>query len=343
MLTKRQLLILNSIIELFTIDGQPVGSKKLVDLEIIGASSATIRNEMNVLEELGFIEKVHSSSGRIPSVKGYRFYVDNLMEPKIINDAKRTKIKTIMNTHVYQMSDIFNQSAELLSDLTSYTSIVLGPQSKLKKLTGFRIVQLNKKQMLIVMQLDNYDVQNMIFRIPNGLDINHIRKVADFMNNNLVGESLPTVYYALKNDIPEMFEEFLELNWDVAKTLEKTLSYYDNEQLFISGKTNLLDFTDNMQVRQIKDLYNLLDNVGMLSSLLNNHYNIGNNFDIRIGEEFEHQLLESFSLITVPYHDNQFGNGVIAVLGPKNMTYDATLGVIQELRTELLDRLEDFY
>jgi len=343
MLTQRQLLILYKIIEQFTENGQPVSSKILVEDGSVDASSATIRNEMSVLEELDYIQKVHSSSGRIPSVKGYRFYVDNLLRPKNVRKKERTRIKHMMDSRILQMSDMFYQSAELLSELTNYTAIVLGPQSRLNTLTGFRIVPLNDKQMMLVLQLDNYEVQNMLFRVPKGLRAEHIKQVTDFMNRNLVGESLVTVYYALKNDLPKMFQKYLTLNWDVVSMLEETLQQTRDDQMFVSGKMNIFDFTEQMERKQVKDLYNLLDNEGTLFTLFNSLYDEEENIDIRIGKEFDNQLFEPFSLITVPYSDEHFGGGFIAVLGPTNMTYDSTIGVIQLLRKELLDKLEDFY
>jgi len=343
MLTQRQLLILYKIIEQFTETGQPVSSKILVEDGSVEASSATIRNEMSILEELDYIQKVHSSSGRIPSVKGYRFYVDNLLRPKNVRDKERNRIKHMMNSHPLQMRDMFYQSAELLSELTNYTAIVLGPQSKLNTLTGFRIIPLNGNQMMLVLQLDNHEVQNMLFRIPDGLRTEHIKQVTDFMNRNLVGESLVTVYYALKNDLPKMFQKYLALNWDVVSMLEETLTQTRDEQMFVSGKMNIFDFTEQMERKQVKDLYNLLDNEGTLFTLFNTLYDGEESIDIRIGDEFDNQLFEPFSLITVPYSDEHFGGGFIAVLGPTNMTYDSTIGVIQLLRKELLDKLEDFY
>lgn len=343
MLTPRQLLVLNNIIEIFTREGEPISSQSIVKKGDIVASSATIRNEMSILEKIGLIEKVHSSSGRIPTVKGYRFYVDNLLKPKQIQEAKRIEIKNFLDKHIFQMQDVFYQSAELISQLTNYTAIVLGPQSNLSRLTAFRILALNDQQMMILMQLDNHEVQSMSFRIPIGLEAEHIKQVTKFINQNLVGESLATVYHALKNDLPQMFEKYLEMNWDVPQMLERSLQSYSSERMFISGKPNLLDFTENMQVGQVKNLYRLLDNEGSLLTLLKAKHDAERTFDIQIGNEFEEQLLESFSLVTVPYYDQHFGKGFIAVLGPKNMTYDSTLGVIQVLKEELLEKLEDFY
>lgn len=343
MLTARQLLIFNNIIEIFTKDGEPISSQSIVKKGDIQASSATIRNEMITLEKLNLIEKVHKSSGRVPTVKGYRFYVDNLMKPRKIQGAKRIEIKDLFDKQVYQMRDVFYQSAELVSQLTNYTAIVLGPQSNSSHLTAFRILPLNNHQMMILLQLDNQEMQSMSFRIPKGLKASHIKQVTEFINQNLVGESLSVVYYALKNELPQLFERYLEMNWNIPKMLERSLQSYTDKNMFISGKSNLLDFTEDMQLAQVKDLYRLLDNDQTLLSLLKAENDLERNFDVQIGEEFDDQLLEAFSLITVPYQDKQFGRGLIAVLGPKNMTYDLTLGIVQVLKEELLDKLEDFY
>lgn len=343
MLTQRQLLILNNIIEIFTRDGEPISSQTIVKAGNMQASSATIRNEMSVLEKLNLIEKVHSSSGRIPTVKGYRFFVDNLMKPKAVHENKRIEIKDFLDKHIFQMQDVFYRSAELISKLTNYTAIVLGPQANLSHLTGFRIITLNEQQMMIVLQLDYKEVQSMSFKTPLGLKPEHIEQVTKFMNQNLVGEPLSVVYYALKNDLPQMFEKYLEMNWNVPEMLERSLRRYENKQMFVSGKPNILDFTEDMQVAQIKELYRLLDNEGTLLSLFDLNNNEERTYNVQIGDEFEDQLLESFSLVTVPYKDKHFGGGFIAVLGPTNMSYDATLGVIQVLKEELLGKLEDFY
>ncbi|MDN6730684.1 MAG: hypothetical protein L0L39_00740, partial [Atopostipes suicloacalis] len=216
-------------------------------------------------------------------------------------------------------------------------------QSNSSYLTAFRILAISNQQMMILLQLDNQEIQSMSFRIPKGLKVDHIKQVTQFINQNLVGEPLSVVYYALKNDLPQMFERYLEMNWNVSEMLERSLQSYTDKKMFVSGKSNLLDFTEDMQLEQVKDLYRLLDNDQTLLSLLKAKDDLERNFEIQIGDEFDDQLLESFSLVTVPYQDEQFGRGLIAVLGPKNMTYDLTLGIVQVLKEELLDKLEDFY
>lgn len=260
-----------------------------------------------------------------------------------MTEKDRGKIKRSLDTEIFEISDIFYQSAELLSELTNYTAIVLVPQSSSKRLTGFRMVPLNHRQMILIMQLDNFEVQNMIFKIPDELKIESIKEVTDFINKNLVGETLTTIFYVLKNDLPKLFEKYLNDNWNITNMLERVLVHFQDDQMFVSGKTNILDFTEDMNTRQVKDLYKLIDNDNTLITLFHSLYNRKGNVDIRIGDEFDNQLFESFSLMTVPYEDKRLGGGFIAVLGPTNMSYDSTLGVIQVLREELLDRLEVFY
>src|SRR5699024_7140649 len=153
--------------------------------------------------------------------RGYRIYVDHLMRPKRVNIHEGGKIKSYMDSQIFQISDVIYQSAELLSELKSYTAIVLGPQSKNKTLTDFRIIRENDQKMMLSIQLDNFEVQNMIFKILTNLHVENFKQVTDFMNKNLVGESLNTVYYALQNDLPRLFEKYLTMNWNIVEMLEQ--------------------------------------------------------------------------------------------------------------------------
>lgn len=339
-LTERQLIILETIIRLYTTNGQPIGSKTLVEEANIDASSATIRNEMSYLEELGFIQKTHSSSGRIPSLKGYRFYVDNLLRPKQVTQDKMAMINKAFGRHVRQMDDIMHQSAQLLSELTNYTAIVLGPQAKTSRLTGFRLVPLNDNQVMAIIQTDSGAIENMVFRLPQNVDESDLVKMTRIFNDHLVGYSLFDVYRKLQSDIPMLVRKYASSAKDVLSSLENILTKSQEERVHISGKTNLLDFTENMETGQVKSLYEILDNGGDLSSLIQQ---MKQDVEIRIGQELNHDLFNQFSLVTATYHVKGHGNGVIAVLGPTSMSYDKTLGVMEVFRNELTETLLRFY
>lgn len=340
MLTKRQLLILETIIGFYTTNGQPVSSKMLVEEANIEASSATIRNEMSFLEDLGFIQKTHSSSGRVPSLKGYRFYVDNLMRPKKLTQDKLALINQAFGQHVRQMDDIIHQSAQLLSELTSYTAIILGPKAQTSLLTGFRLVPLNNNQVMAIIQTDNGAIENMVFRLPQNVEESDINKISRIFNEHLVGHSLLEVYRKLQTDIPLLVRKYASSAKDVLSSIENILSKSQEERMHISGKSNLLDFTNHLETKQLKSLYEILDSEGDLGLLIQQ---MNQDIEVKIGQELNHDLFNEFSLVTATYHVKGHGNGIIAVLGPTSMSYDTTLGVMQVFRNELVESLLKFY
>ncbi|SFJ85691.1 heat-inducible transcription repressor HrcA [Marinilactibacillus piezotolerans] len=340
MLTERQLIILETIIRLFTSTSLPVGSKKLVDETNIEASSATIRNEMSSLEKMGFIEKTHSSSGRIPSLKGYRFYIDHLIQPKQVEKDQIVMINKAFGNHVRQMDDLFHQSAQLLSQLTSYTAFVLGPQGKTSKLTGFRLVLLNNHQVMAIIQTDTGAIENTVFRISKQVNESDIEKVTNIFNQHLVGYSLYEVYFKLQNDIPLLVEKYASSAKDMLITIEEVFGQPKEDRLHISGKTNLLDFTDHMDRKKLKSLYELLDNELDLNRILSK---ATQDFEVKIGTELNHELFDDFSLVTATYKVDGHGDGIIAVLGPTSMPYDQTFGVLEVFRKQLADTLLKFY
>ena len=176
MLTERQKLILSLIIQDFTNSGQPVGSKSLME-EGVKASSATIRNDMKALEELGMLEKTHSSSGRIPSVSGYRYYVDHLLTPAKVSNQEVAQIRNSLKKDIHEIDDIIQQSAKILSQVTSYTAFSLGPEMKDRTLTGFRIVPLNDRQILAIIVTDKGNVESQVFRVPENVESQDLEKM----------------------------------------------------------------------------------------------------------------------------------------------------------------------
>lgn len=340
MLTKRQLIILETIIKLFTSTSLPIGSKRIADETNIDASSATIRNEMSYLEKMGFIEKTHSSSGRIPSLKGYRFYVDHLIRPKQVEEEQILMINQAFGHHVRQMDDLFHQSAQLLSRLTSYTALVLGPKAQTSRLTGFRLVPLNNNQVMAIIQTDTGAIENTVFEMPSHIEDTDIEKITNIFNQHLVGYTLHEVYKKLHTDIPLLVDKYASRAKSMLITIDDIFGQSQEERLHISGKTNLLDFTDNMDRKKLKSLYELLDNELNLNRILNESTQ---DFEVKIGSELNHELFDNFSLVTATYRVGGHGEGMIAVLGPTSMPYDQTFGMLEAFRNQLSETLLRFY
>lgn len=341
MLTARQLLILEAIIHFYTTDGEAVGSKKIVDRTDIGASSATIRNEMSVLEKNGFIQKTHFSSGRIPSLKGYRFYVDHLMQPKRLSSDQLAKISYELSNQVKQMDDIINQSARILSDLTNYTAIVLGPQAKDSRLTGFRLVTLNENQIMAILQTDKNTVESLVFKAPSQVSSSDVEKITRIFNEHLVGDTLIEVYKKLQTDIPLLVNKYANNANDILLSIESALNKIQEKRVHVSGKTNIFDFTENMDIEQIKLLFDLLDNEDENLNYLMKYIN--KDINVKIGDELNDVVFQDLSLITANYNVGGYGTGVIAIIGPTSMPYSKTLGVMKSFRGELGKALLKYY
>ena len=187
MLTDRQLMILQVIVDDFIRSGQPIGSRSLSKKSDITFSSATIRNDMADLEEMGFIEKTHTSSGRVPSEKGYRYYVDHLLTPPLVRNEEIQMLNSVFVDRFYELEKIVQKSAQILSEITNYTAIVLGPKVRDNKLKKISLVPLNKEAAVAIIVTDTGHVENKLITLPPTIDVNQIEKMVNILNDQLVG------------------------------------------------------------------------------------------------------------------------------------------------------------
>ncbi len=339
MLTERQINILHLIIQIYTTTGIPVGSKTLMN-DGIAASSATIRNDMMVLEKYGFIEKTHSSSGRVPSIRGYRFYVDHILKPASVSSNELAVIKQSFGKDFYAINDIVEQSAKILSDLTSYTAFSLGPEVKERKLTGFRIVPLNAHQIMAIIVTDKGNVESQVFSIPTAISSEDIEKMIRIINEKLVGEPLLTVYHKLRTEIPLILQRYFQTPSGMMDLFDMVLGKAFEDRVFVGGGMNLLDFGVLQDLHQFKSLYSIINDKETLTTLLGNK---SGEISIQIGNELGNDILNNMSLITASYEVKGHGQGTIALLGPTNMSYDKMIGLIEVFRQELATHLVDYY
>lgn len=339
MLTDRQLNILRLLIQTYTSTGVPVGSKTLMN-EGIKASSATIRNDLGLLEELGLIEKTHSSSGRVPSVEGYRYYVDNLLQPSSISSRDLSVIRNSFEQEYNAIDDIIKRSADILSDLTSYTAFSLGPDVKDRRLTGFRVVPLNNQQIMAIIVTDKGNVESQVFNIPEDVSTADLEKMIQLINDTLVGEPLLTVYQKLKTDIPVLLQQYFKTPAGIMNLFNQILGQAFEERVYVGGQMNVLDFDGLTDLSQFKSVYSLMDNPDQLTELISS---ANSDIDVRIGHEINNDLLGNMSLITASYEIPGHGKGTIALLGPTNMSYSKVLGLVDAFRTELSQELTEYY
>lgn len=339
MLTKRQQTILRLIIQNYTSTGQPIGSKRLME-DGVAASSATIRNEMKALEDAGLLLKTHSSSGRIPSMSGYRYYVDYLLAPSEIDKGEMQTIRQSFGKEFHEINEIIKQSATILSNLTSYTAFSLGPDVKNRKLTGFRIVPLNNRQIIAIIVTDKGNVESQIFSIPKTMKSEDLEKMVRIINDKLIGEPLVTVYHRLRTEIPMILHKYFQTTEGILDLFDGMLSHLFEEKIYVSGRMNLLNFEPSQDVDQFKSMYSFMKDSEELTHLLAPR---NSTIQIRIGSELGNELLQNMSLIQASYDIEGHGQGTIALLGPTSMPYSRMFGLIDVFRQELASKLADYY
>ncbi|WP_412990214.1 heat-inducible transcriptional repressor HrcA [Pediococcus siamensis] len=340
LLTDRELMILKAIVQMYTNDGQPVGSKALVSQLPIHVSSATVRNEMATLEGLGLLKKTHSSSGRVPSIQGYRYYVDHLLKPDKVQSSDLRRIRSSFNQQFQEIGDIVAKSAEILSQLTSYTAFTVKPELKNAKLEGFRLVPLGNHRVMAILVTDNGDVQNQTFTVPSNVDPEALEAVIRVINDELVGLTLSEVFKKLKTSIPMQIGKYIETPEGFLDVFEDVLKKSATERFYVGGRLNLLDYSKQHDSNVIRSLYSLMNHSDDLANVLGSP---DQNIKVQIGNEITNNLLKNYSLITATYDVDQHGKGVIAILGPTSMPYSRMIGLVGAFRTELARRLIDYY
>lgn len=340
MLTDRQLLILQVIVDDFIRSAQPIGSRSLSKKEDISFSSATIRNEMADLEELGFLEKTHTSSGRIPSEKGYRFYVDHLLSPQKLDNHDLQSVKSIFAERLYELEKIVQKSAKILSELTNYTSIVLGPAVRENKLKKIQIVPLNTETAIAIIVTDKGHVDNRMFHLPESMDASDIEMMVNILNERLTGVPLEDLNEKIYKEVATLLRQHIR-NYDaMLHAFSDTLKIPSTEKVFFGGRNNILSQPEFHDIEKVKNLLNMIEHEkGMYDLIRRNPSGI----HVKIGKENDNSAMENCSLITATYSVGAEQLGTIAILGPTRMEYSRVISLMQAISQDLTSVLTKLY
>jgi len=339
MLTERQLLILHVIIDDFIKTAQPVGSRAIAKKNQISYSPATIRNVMADLEEMGLIEKTHSSSGRIPSEKGYRYYVDFIVSPYITTEHLNV-FQNLLQDDFLEMEQVIQQSAEILSELTNYTSIVLGPEVFETKLKQLQIVPLSSQAAVAILVTDTGHVEHRAFTIPDEIESADLEKMVNILNDRLYGIPIFNLPQKLNSEIITMLKTYVN---DFEKSYDYLKAAFFNEhpvKLHISGKTNLIMQPEFDDVEKVRSFYELMEREEDIANLLKAHTD---GIRVLIGEENEVDEIKDFSLITASYRLGEDQLGTIALLGPTRMEYRRVINLLHALSSEMTQTIGMWY
>lgn len=340
-LTDRQLQILRVLIDDYIQSAEPVGSQTISKHELISYSPATIRNDLADLEELGLLQKTHSSSGRIPSEKGYRFYVDHLMSPLTFTNEELANIQKLFTEKFYMIEKVIQQSAIILSELTNYTSIILGPELNDTKLKHLQIVPLSNVSAVAIIVTDTGHVENKVISLPDHLDLTELEKIINILNDRLVGVPLIQLQSKMFNEI----ESVLKVHVDSYEQVMKMLTYMFTteekiDKVYYGGKTNILaqpEFRDLDTVRQFLDT---IEKEELIYQLVNPD---PSKIEVKIGQENELQAMKNCSVITTAYSIGGQKMGSIAIVGPIRMDYERVISLLDFLSKDLTKVLTSRY
>lgn len=326
MLSERQNKLLKLIIEEYIKTANPVGSKGLT--ETLNCSSATIRNEMAYLEDTGFLEKTHTSSGRIPSEKGYRYYVDNLMEPKKMTGEDVLKLQKIFNNKQLALNDVITRSLEIISEITDCTSLALGSDSSYNRLKQVEVVPYSENKVIAIVITDQGHVEHKELKVDN-VDTKEIKKVVELINKLLVGTPLDEISSKLEFEIKPIISNYVKQHETLYKAFYNAFNEFSyRNHMHMAGRTKLLNYKEFDNVSKVKDILNKFDDEKMISKIASDD----NNINVYIGHESEFD--DDVSVIKTKYSiDGK--EGTIAVVGPKRMDYEKVVSLLEFLKDNI--------
>lgn len=329
MLSKRQENILKLIVEQYIKLAKPVSSNLIC--KTLKCSSATVRNEMASLEEEGLLEKTHTSSGRVPSEEGYRYYVDHLMELKKMNAEDMLKLQIIFHNQQLALSDCISKSLQLISDMTSYTSIVLGNTSHDNLLKQIDVVSIDANAMVVIVVTDKGHVEHKNIQI-DGVSLDEVKKVVSLINNLIVGTPIDEVSVKLEYEIKPIIGQYVSQHEQIYNAFYHVFSDFQNQNINVVGKNNILKQPEFNNIDKIRDIFEKLDDKTILESMESMETDDEHNIVIKIGEE--NNIDRDMTVIKTKYK-TPLEEGTIAIIGPKRMEYDRVVSMLEFIKNNI--------
>lgn len=330
-LDKRKKKILQAIVEEYIDTAEPVSSGNLVkELE---CSSATIRNEMAELEKIGYIEKPHTSSGRIPSQKGYRYYVDELVRDDKLSKKEMELIRERLETRVNALEDLTKIATTTLSELTHYTTIAVSPDMHNHTIIDIKFVLLGSRVLMAVILTDSGIIRESIIKFDEDIDQPQVDDLTYLFRNKLVGKPLETINSPIEEFIMAEVNAGINVIKKIIDEINKII--LKSKQIYLDGANNVVDMPEFKKVDVAKDFLNVLDAKDLVADVLNT--GMADNINIYIGEETEKEELKNFSIVTFNHLLEDKDIGTIGIIGPTRMDYSKIISVMKYISKKLND------
>ena len=331
MLDDRKKQILKTIIEEYINTAEPVSSLGLVEKYDLNYSSATIRNDMAELEHEGYLEKPHMSSGRIPSVKGYRFYVDELLNDENISLEEIQYIKENLQTKVNEIEDLTKITTNTISEMTHYTTVAIGPDSSKNIIKDIKFILLGERLLMAVILTENGAVKETIIKYDEDVTQNQIKDLNLTFNNKLRGKPLEKIDKPMEEFIISTMKDQAKVIKPIIKQMNKTIE--ETNKIYLEGTSKVFDFPEFKKIDTAKNFLSILDTKEEMLEILNS--GLAKDINVYIGDENDNKDLKDLSIITFKHKVGNKDMGTIGIIGPKRMNYSKVISIMKYISKRL--------
>lgn len=335
MLDNRKKKILQAIVEEYIDTAEPVSSGNLV--KDLNCSSATIRNEMAELEKIGFLEKPYTSAGRVPSQKGYRYYIDELLRDDNLTLKEMQYIKERLETTVNDLEDLTKIATTTLSELTHYTTIAIGPKIENHTILDVKFVLLGSRVMMAIILTDSGIVREAIIKFDEDVTEEQIRRINLLFTNKMVGKPLEEVGGNLEEFIIEEMNSSINIIKKIIDEINKI--FQENDDLFLEGTNKSFELPEFRQADLAKNFIDVLDQKDLVSEVLST--GVADDISVYIGDELHDEKLKDFSVVTFNHILGDKDIGTIGIIGPKRMDYSKVISVMKYISKKLKEDYDD--
>lgn len=340
-LDERKMKILHAVIQNYLETGEPVGSRTISKYTDLNLSSATIRNEMSDLEEMGYILQPHTSAGRIPSDKGYRIYVDHMILEKEEGLKQRERevqeMQDILIKKVDKVEVLLQNMAKLLASNTNYASMITTPQNKKNKFKFLQLTQVEPLKLLCVIVMEGNIIKNKILDLKKELDNETLLKLNIIFNSNLNGLTLEEINIGIISRMTAQAGEYTELVRNILDTIAEAIAVENELEIYTSGATNIFKYPELSDKDKASELIYTLEEKQLLVNLISDELDSESNTGIQvyIGQETPVRAMKDCSVVTATYEIEEGVHGTIGIIGPKRMDYEKVVEALKTVKAQL--------
>lgn len=332
-LNERKRKILEAIINDYIETGEPIGSRTIAKKYDFGISSATIRNEMSDLEELGLIIQPHTSAGRVPSSKGYRLYVDRLIKHRQLTKEQDKFLQDLVKNNINHMDYLMQQTAKALSLITNYTTVVSTPKHIIENIKKIQLIPFDSQSIIVILITENKDVENFVINTCYEFSSDELSEITNALNDIIKKYSIAQIKSSLYNVEKNCNSKKDEIIFQVFETIFKNIEEDENIKLYTSGVNNILDFPEFKNVEKAKTIFQTFEEKDMLMTLLENSFQNtkqDGNIQILIGDETGIEQFKDCSIIKTDYKIDGI-SATIGIIGPTRMDYAQAISALNSI------------